>query len=137
MEGHSLAGAELLANVEFPWDVLPMVRGHHERWDGRGYPDRLAGEDIPLSARILCVGDVYDALTSDRPYRAGFTRDRALEIMKADAGRAFDADLLKHFIAILDGNPGLGRSRPSGAVVADFLSLDSIVEEPAPARMMS
>jgi HD-GYP domain-containing protein (c-di-GMP phosphodiesterase class II) len=55
--------------IDFPWDILPLVRGHHERWDGKGYPDKLAGEDIPLSARIVCVADVFDALTSDRPYR--------------------------------------------------------------------
>ena len=72
MESHPVAGVELLRDVEFPWDVLPMVRGHHERWDGHGYPDQLAGESIPLAARILCVADVFDALTTDRPYRKAY-----------------------------------------------------------------
>ena len=100
IEGHAAAGSDLLANVEFPWDVLPMVRGHHERWDGRGYPDRLAGEQIPLAARVLCVADVYDALTTDRPYRPGFSQERALEIMSGDMGTAFDPDILQRFIRI-------------------------------------
>ena len=72
MESHPVAGVELLKDVEFPWDVLPMVRSHHERWDGRGYPDRLTGEDIPLNARVLALADVFDALTTDRPYRPAF-----------------------------------------------------------------
>ncbi|HWE41213.1 MAG TPA: HD domain-containing phosphohydrolase [Gemmatimonadaceae bacterium] len=100
MERHALAGAELLSDVEFPWDVLPIIRNHHERWDGRGYPDRLAGEDIPLAARILCIADVYDALTTDRPYRKGFTREKALAIMAADAG-AFDPALFTEFRELL------------------------------------
>jgi putative nucleotidyltransferase with HDIG domain len=70
MERHAAAGAELLRDIEFPWDVLPMIRSHHERWDGKGYPDRLTGEAIPLTARVLCIADVFDALASDRPYRA-------------------------------------------------------------------
>ena len=69
MERHPAAGEKMLAGIEFPWDVKPMIRHHHERWDGAGYPDRLAGEAIPLSARILCLADVWDALITDRPYR--------------------------------------------------------------------
>ena len=56
----------LLREIEFPWDIRPMVRHHHEHWDGGGYPDGLVGDDIPLSARILCLADVFDALTSSR-----------------------------------------------------------------------
>jgi putative nucleotidyltransferase with HDIG domain len=100
MERHALAGAELLSDVEFPWDVLPIIRNHHERWDGRGYPDQLAGEDIPLAARILCIADVYDALTTDRPYRKAFTREQALEIMRTDAG-AFDPTLFAEFSGLI------------------------------------
>jgi HD-GYP domain-containing protein (c-di-GMP phosphodiesterase class II) len=98
MKLHPVAGEVLLAGVEFPWDVKPMVRHHHERWDGRGYPDRLAGPSIPLPARILCIADVYDALTTTRSYRAAYTPDRAAEIMAADAGRAFDPKMLETFL---------------------------------------
>jgi putative two-component system response regulator len=76
---------------------LPMVRGHHERWDGRGYPDRLAGEDISLSARITCVADVFDALTTDRPYRPAFGADEAMAMMVANSGKMFDRDLFARF----------------------------------------
>jgi putative nucleotidyltransferase with HDIG domain len=97
MEQHAAAGGELLSSIDFPWDILPMVRSHHERWDGSGYPDRLAGEEIALSARIVCVADVFDALTTDRPYRRGFTRDEALIMMAAERGKTFDPDLLARF----------------------------------------
>jgi putative nucleotidyltransferase with HDIG domain len=102
MERHPAAGEKMLAGIEFPWDVKPMIRHHHERWDGTGYPDKLAGEAIPLSARILCIADVWDALVTDRPYRTAFTRERAREIMQADVGAAFDPALFKLFIGILD-----------------------------------
>jgi putative nucleotidyltransferase with HDIG domain len=101
MERHAAAGAELLRDIEFPWDVLPMIRGHHERWDGAGYPDRLAGESIPLTARVLCIADVFDALASDRPYRAAFTRDEALAMMQRDVGKAFDPVLFERFTAVV------------------------------------
>lgn len=100
MERHPVAGVELLNDVEFPWDVIPMIRGHHERWDGHGYPDGLAGEDIPLPARILCVADVFDALTSQRPYRQAFSARDALQLMQADAGRHFDPEILSRFFRI-------------------------------------
>ena len=101
MEQHAAAGAELLSSIDFPWDILPMVRGHHERWDGSGYPDGLAGEEISLSARIVCVADVFDALTTDRPYRRGFTRDEALMMMAAERGKTFDPDLFSRFERII------------------------------------
>ena len=94
---HPAAGVEMLADVPFPWDVLPMMRGHHERWDGRGYPDRLAGEDIPLAARILCIADVYDALTTERSYKRAFSHLEAMEIMRREAGKQFDPHLFARF----------------------------------------
>jgi putative nucleotidyltransferase with HDIG domain len=97
MEAHPVAGVELLKDVEFPWDVLPMVRSHHERWDGAGYPDRLAGEDIPRDARVLAVADVFDALTTDRPYRPAFSREEALRMMREDNGKSFDPDIFAAF----------------------------------------
>ena len=97
MESHPVAGVELLKDVEFPWDVLPMVRSHHERWDGKGYPDRLTAEEIPLHARVLALADVFDALTTDRPYRRAFTPDEALRMMREDMNGAFDPTLFPIF----------------------------------------
>lgn len=102
MERHPIAGVELLRDVEFPWDVLPMIRGHHERWDGHGYPDGLSGDAIPLAARILCVADVYDALTSHRPYRRAYTGRDATRLMLADAGRQFDPEVLTRFLQVIE-----------------------------------
>jgi len=101
MEAHPVAGVELLKDVEFPWDILPMVRSHHERWDGAGYPDRISGEAIPLNARILAVADVFDALTTDRPYRPAFGREEALQMMRDDCGRAFDPAVFAAFERVL------------------------------------
>jgi putative nucleotidyltransferase with HDIG domain len=106
MEGHPVAGVELLKDVEFPWDVLPMVRSHHERWDGKGYPDRLTGEAIPLHARVLALADVFDALTTDRPYRPAFSPQEALRMMREDSGGAFDPSLFPVFEKVVPGFQG-------------------------------
>lgn len=98
MREHPVAGELLLSDTEFPWDIRPMIRNHHERWDGTGYPDRLRGEDIPLPARILCIADVYDALTSTRSYREAYAPDVAIAIMRAGAGQSFDPTLLDVFL---------------------------------------
>jgi putative nucleotidyltransferase with HDIG domain len=100
IERHAAAGADLLKDIDFPWDVLPMVRHHHERWDGAGYPSRLSGQEIPLSARILCVADVYDALTTHRPYRPARSVDDAIAIMSEDSGRVFDPQILTQFFTL-------------------------------------
>ncbi len=96
MERHPVIGDEMLAPVEFPWDIRPMVRSHHERWDGRGYPDGLAGDAIPTAARILRIADVFDALTTARSYRRRLTPEEALEIMEEDVG-SFDPDIFALF----------------------------------------
>jgi putative nucleotidyltransferase with HDIG domain len=123
MEKHPVAGVELLRDVEFPWDVLPMIRGHHERWDGHGYPDALAGENIPLSARILCVADVYDALTSHRPYRKAYDPAEALRLMQADVGRHFDPEILARFVRLLEQPPTLSAVRLTATAGAQFSAL--------------
>jgi putative nucleotidyltransferase with HDIG domain len=97
VRGHPTAGVEHLADIEFPWDVRPIVESHHERWDGRGYPHGLAGEAIPLAARVLCIADVYDALTSQRSYKRAFSHDEAIEIMRQDIGTQFDPALFPVF----------------------------------------
>jgi putative nucleotidyltransferase with HDIG domain len=101
MEQHAAAGSDLLRDIDFPWDILPLVRGHHERWDGRGYPDKLAGTDIHESARIVCVADVFDALSTDRPYRRAFTLDESLDIMRKDVGKMFDPELFPRFERVI------------------------------------
>jgi len=75
---HPIWGIELLAGVEFPWDLKPIIRWHHERFDGTGYPDRLRGNEIPLSAQVVGIADVYDALTTARAYRPAFSHAAAL-----------------------------------------------------------
>ena len=116
MERHAPAGSELLADIDFPWDILPLVRGHHERWDGRGYPDRLAGENIALSARIVCVADVFDALTTDRPYRRAFTMDEALTMMSKDTGTMFDPDLFPRFVRVIRAMNGYQYPPPRASI---------------------
>jgi len=102
MQTHPVIGESICRGLPSLAPVLPIIRNHHERWDGRGYPDQLAGEAIPLAARILCIADVYDALTTDRPYRKAFSQEKALDIMTSDAG-AFDPALFAQFRALLEG----------------------------------
>ena len=101
MRAHPEAGVELLRGIDFPEDVLPIVLSHHEKWDGTGYPHGLAGESIPLSARILGLADVYDALVTDRSYRAGLQHADAIKIMAQDAGSHFDPSLFREFEAVI------------------------------------
>jgi putative nucleotidyltransferase with HDIG domain len=96
IEKHTIVGDEILSTIEFPWDIRPMVRSHHERWDGGGYPDGLAGAAIPFTARILKVADVFDALTTTRSYRQPLSADEALRLMEADLG-SYDPDLFEIF----------------------------------------
>ena len=86
LQMHPVWGTELLAAIEFPWDIKPIIRWHHERHDGSGYPDRLRGAEIPVSAQIVGIADVYDALTTTRPYRPALSRERALAEMERCRG---------------------------------------------------
>ena len=81
MKTHAAVGADILSSIHFPYPVVPIVRHHHENWDGSGYPEGLRGADIPIGARILSVVDCYDALTSDRPYRPAMSADQAIDIL--------------------------------------------------------
>jgi len=87
---HPVVGAEILDRVQFPYPVVPIVRSHHERWDGTGYPDGLSGDAIPIGARILSVVDCFDALTSDRPYRRAMSQDEAMSLLRSESGRSYD-----------------------------------------------
>jgi diguanylate cyclase (GGDEF)-like protein/putative nucleotidyltransferase with HDIG domain len=90
MKIHPVVGAEILERVKFPYPVVPIVRSHHERWDGTGYPDGIKGEEIPIGARILSAVDCLDALASDRQYRKALPLDQAIGVVIRDAGKAFD-----------------------------------------------
>jgi diguanylate cyclase (GGDEF)-like protein/putative nucleotidyltransferase with HDIG domain len=90
MKIHPVVGAEILNRVQFPYPVVPIVRSHHEKWDGTGYPDALSGEEIPIGARILSVVDCFDALTSERPYRRAMSPEEAMKHLRAEKGKSFD-----------------------------------------------
>ena len=83
---HPAWGLELLATVEFPWDIKPIIRWHHEKYDGSGYPDRLRGDEIPVNAQIICIVDVFDALTTSRSYRPAMSQAAALITMEECRG---------------------------------------------------
>jgi putative nucleotidyltransferase with HDIG domain len=97
IESHVTIGYEMLRDLPFLRDALPAIRGHHERWDGCGYPDKLAGESIHLYARIMTVADSYDAMTSARPYRTALPVDEASRRVHADSGTQFDPAVVKAF----------------------------------------
>ena len=90
MKIHPIVGAEILERVRFPYPVAPIVRAHHEKWDGTGYPSGLKGESIPIGARILAAVDCLDALASDRQYRRALPLDEAMKVVRSETGRAFD-----------------------------------------------
>ncbi|HLH42097.1 MAG TPA: HD domain-containing phosphohydrolase [Bryobacteraceae bacterium] len=90
MKTHTVVGAELVERMQFPYAVAPIVRSHHEKWNGSGYPDGLRGEEIPIGARILSAVDCLDALASDRQYRRALPLEQAIETIRAEAGKSFD-----------------------------------------------
>jgi HD-GYP domain-containing protein (c-di-GMP phosphodiesterase class II) len=91
-------GSEIIQMIPGLSWAMPVVRGHHERWDGRGYPDGLAGECIPLTARVVAVADAFDAMTSDRPYRSGMPAARAFAELESGAGTHFDPVCVAAFL---------------------------------------
>ena len=105
MRRHPVTGSQIVAPLEFFADGALIVRHHHERADGSGYPDGLSGETIPLGARVVAVADVYDALTSDRPYRRGLTHAAALERLAAESGSTLDSRLTRLFIDMVADAP--------------------------------
>lgn len=101
MKTHAALGADILSSIHFPYPVVPIVRHHHENWDGTGYPDGLKGSEIPIGARILSVVDCYDALTSDRPYRPAMTDEQAIDILTQRRGQMYDPLIVDAFVASL------------------------------------
>lgn len=105
MERHPIIGARILEIYGAPVFLVEAVRHHHEAFNGRGYPDHLAGEEIPLAARLLAVADVFDALTSERPYKAGMDAPQACERIQSGADGYFDPEVVAAFLALVDGWP--------------------------------
>jgi HD-GYP domain-containing protein (c-di-GMP phosphodiesterase class II) len=102
MSRHPVIGSDIVRGIEFLADAAEVVRSHHERWDGTGYPDGLAGEDIPLAARVFAVADVLDALTTDRPYRPATSLRYAREMIASESGTHFDPRVVDAFNSIDD-----------------------------------
>jgi diguanylate cyclase (GGDEF)-like protein/putative nucleotidyltransferase with HDIG domain len=114
---HPQVGAEIISEVPFPYAVAPLILCHHERWDGKGYPQGLAGESIPIGARILTIVDYYDAVTTDRPYHKALSRENAIALLETEAGRALDPQLVPVFIDLLPSLIGLvGTAEPKRAL---------------------
>jgi len=97
MREHPVKGYEIAKQIQMLHPIMPAVRNHHERWDGDGYPDRLRGTDIPLSARLVAIADAYDALATDRPYKSALPLDQSEAILRKNAGKMFDPDLVELF----------------------------------------
>ncbi len=118
MERHPVFGARILVGYEIHPFYVETVLHHHEAWNGRGYPDGLKGEEIPLSARILAVADVYDVLTSQRPYKAPLSIGTARERLLKGSGTSFDPLILQAFLHLIDHNPAFTlpqTARPTAA----------------------
>ncbi len=108
MRHHPEIGAKLCEGLATMRDVVPIIRYHHERWDGSGYPHGLAGHDIPLLARVFQIIDIYDALASERPYKPAFSQERIIEIFHDEAARGWrDPELVRIFLDILINQPAL------------------------------
>ncbi len=102
VERHPMVGAELIKDLEIYGDGVDIVRHEHEYWDGQGYPDGLAGGKIPIGARIVAVADMYNALTTDRPYRKAYTPAEAFEVIRKLSGTQLDPKIVAAFFSIID-----------------------------------
>jgi len=98
---HPQIGADIIRPIQFLHALIPFIFYHHERWDGRGYPSGIKGEDIPIGARIIAIADVYQALISDRPYHKAFTKTKAIEMIKKASGTQFDPRIVNNFLTVV------------------------------------
>jgi diguanylate cyclase (GGDEF)-like protein/putative nucleotidyltransferase with HDIG domain len=101
IRAHPKIGAEIISSVPFPYPVAPLILSHHERWDGKGYPEGLKGEEIPLGARILTVVDYFDAVMAERPYHKPLAMDATIGLLKQEAGKALDPNVVQAFLRLL------------------------------------
>jgi putative two-component system response regulator len=101
MEKHPAIGARIVSQMRFAQEVAPIVRHHHERWDGGGYPDALVGDTIPIGARIVAIADSYDAMTTDRPYRAALPQDEAIRRLRGGAGTQWEPAMIERFVQLI------------------------------------
>ena len=122
MKSHARVGAEILSEVDFPYPVVPIVRHHHENWDGTGYPDGLSGADIPIGARILSVVDCFDALTSDRPYRRALSAREAFAIIEARSATMYDPAIVEAFREVCTSTQVAGTDAVNEAAAAAAMS---------------
>ncbi|MDP2831178.1 MAG: HD domain-containing protein, partial [Candidatus Omnitrophota bacterium] len=98
---HPQIGADIIRPIQFLHDLIPFIFYHHERWDGKGYPSGIRGEDIPLGARVIAIADVYQALISDRPYHKAFSKSAAIDIIKKSSGTQFDPSIVRAFLKVV------------------------------------
>jgi putative nucleotidyltransferase with HDIG domain len=133
MKLHATIGADILSSVDFPYPVVPIVRHHHEHWDGGGYPAGLKGEAIPVGARILAVVDCFDALTSDRPYRPKMTSADAIAILREWSGSHYEPRIVEKFVEI-HAEDGPGEESSASASAAFSAITDAAVQKDAARR---
>jgi len=105
MRNHPIIGAQIVAPIAFLHDAVDLIRHHHERFDGTGYPDGLEDQDIPLAARVFSVADSFDAMTSDRPYRGSIGVERALAEIRGGAGSQWDPEIVRVFVQMIEDDP--------------------------------
>ena len=105
MRQHPAVGERVVANTESLAHLAPAIRAEHERYDGRGYPDGLTGDEIPIASRITLACDAYHAMTSDRPYRSALTREQALIELRDNAGTQFDPDVVAALLNLVESRP--------------------------------
>lgn len=98
---HPVQGASILESIKQFKNITSIIKHHHERYDGKGYPDGLKGKETPLLARILCVADAYDAMTADRPYKKAMTKETAIEELKKCSGTQFDPQVVEVFLQVI------------------------------------
>ena len=118
---HVDLGVDIFTNAEAPREFIEIVRHHHERWDGRGYPDGLRGDEIPMGARLIAIGDSFQAMLSDRPYRAALTLDEARAEIRRGAGVQFDPVLARLFLDTCrtSGAAGVAPAAPAAGDAKD------------------
>jgi len=116
---HPASGAEIVGRLGWLREAVPLIRHHHERWDGKGYPDRLAGDAIPIEAAVVGLADAWDAMTTDRPYRSALTDEEAMREIREGRGTQFAPAVVDAFFAALAAGPDeFSAARPRASVLA-------------------